>query len=53
MLHYIRQERFAADNQPSLLDQFVSYEENEMLWIVTQELYSQHFIFSITNEWAQ
>jgi hypothetical protein len=53
VLHYIRQERFAADKQPSLLDQFVSYEENEMLWILTQELYSQHFIVFVTYEWAQ
>jgi hypothetical protein len=31
MLHYIRLERFATDKQSSLLDQVVSYEENEVL----------------------
>ncbi len=30
----------------SLLNQFISYEENEVLWIQLQELYSQNFISS-------
>jgi len=36
VLHYIRLERFAAGKHSSLLDQFVSYEENEVLWIRPQ-----------------
>jgi hypothetical protein len=31
----------------------VSYKENELLWIVHLESYSQHFIFFETYEWAQ
>ncbi len=36
----------------SLLGQFVSYEENEVLWIRPQGPYSQRFIFFITYELA-
>ncbi len=36
MLHYIRLSRFAYNKHSSLLDQFVSYEENEVLWIQPQ-----------------
>jgi hypothetical protein len=32
----------------SLVDPFVSYDENELLWIWTQGLYSQHFFLVIT-----
>ncbi len=44
MLHYIRVERFAAGKHSSLLDQFLSYKENEVLQIWT---YLQPY------EWAQ
>jgi hypothetical protein len=30
---------------------FVSYKGNEVLWILSQKLYSQHFIFLVTYEW--
>ncbi len=38
MLHFIRLERSANDKQSSLLDKFISYEENEVLWIRPQVL---------------
>ncbi len=37
MLHYIRLLKFANNKHSSLLDQLVSYEENEVLWIQPQE----------------
>jgi hypothetical protein len=37
----------------SVLGPFISYKENEVLWILPQELYSQLFMFFITYEWAQ
>ncbi len=37
----------------SLLDPYISYEENEVLWIHLQGPYSQHYIFFITYIWAQ
>ncbi len=37
----------------SLLGAFVSYEENEVLWIQAQVPYSQHSIFFIIYELAQ
>jgi hypothetical protein len=36
VLHYTRTERFAGDKHSSLLDQFVSYEKNKVLWIRDQ-----------------
>jgi hypothetical protein len=30
-----------------------SYEENEVLWIQYQGLYSQHLIFFVAYEWTQ
>jgi hypothetical protein len=33
VLHYIRLETLASDKQSNLLGPFVSYEENEVLWI--------------------
>ncbi len=33
MLHYARLERLASDNHFGLLDPFISYEENKVLWI--------------------
>jgi hypothetical protein len=53
MLHNTILERLANDEDPSLLDLFVSYEENEMLWKGPQGQYSQHFIFFVTYELAQ
>ncbi len=53
MLHYLRLERLATDKYTTLLDPFVSYEENEVLWIWPQGLYSQPFILFLTYEWDQ
>jgi len=36
-----------------LLYPFMSYEENKVLWIRPQVLYSRHFIFFITQKWAE
>jgi hypothetical protein len=35
------------------LGQFLSYEENEVLWIYSQGQYSQHLIFLVTYVWAK
>ncbi len=40
-------------NHYNLFGPFVSYEENEVLWIRYQELYLQHFIFFVTYELAE
>jgi hypothetical protein len=53
VLHYTRLERLARDKHSSLLGPFVSYEENEVLWIWLQVSYSQHFIFLVTYHWTQ
>ncbi len=37
----------------SILIPFVSYAENEVLWIRLQGLYPQYFIFFVAYEWAQ
>ncbi len=39
--------------QSSLLCPFLSYEENNVLQIWHPVPNSQHFIFSVTYEWAQ
>jgi hypothetical protein len=36
----------------NLLDPFVSYKENEVLWIHLQGPYSQHYIFFVTYVWV-
>ncbi len=36
------------DKQAYLLDQLIGYEENEVLWLHSLSLYSQHFIFFVT-----
>ncbi len=36
VFHYIRLEMLARNKHSSLLGQFVSYEENKVLWIRTQ-----------------
>ncbi len=51
VLHYSRLERLARDKQSSLLGQFISYEENKVINMLLQVLYSQHLIFIITYEW--
>ncbi len=33
ILHYIKLERFASDKRSNLLDLFLRYEENKVLWI--------------------
>ncbi len=37
----------------SLLALFLSYEENEVLWVWAQGLYSRNYSFSVTQEWGQ
>ncbi len=39
MLHYARLERLVTDKHSSLMDPYVSYEENEVLWIRTKALH--------------
>ncbi len=46
-------ERLAEDKHSCLLDPFVSYTKNEVLWIYTLGLYSQNFIFFVAYKWAQ
>jgi hypothetical protein len=41
-------ERIANDKHSSLLGLFVSYEENEALWIRPLGAYSQNFILFVT-----
>ncbi len=36
VLHYIKLPRFSTDKHSSLLDQFISYEKKEVLWISPQ-----------------
>ncbi len=50
VLHYTRLERLASDKHSSLSGSLVSYDKNEVLWILTLGLYSQYFIFFITYE---
>jgi hypothetical protein len=38
--------------QSSLFGPFISYEENEVLWMQPQGLYSLYFIFFITYDWT-
>ncbi len=53
LLHYTMLERLATEKHSGLLGPFLSYEENEVLWIRAREPYSQHFILFVTQEWAQ
>jgi hypothetical protein len=52
-LYFTRLERLSNDEHSSLLVAFISYEENDVLWIQPLGLYSRHFIFFLTYEWAQ
>ncbi len=45
--------KFSSNKSSDFMGLLVSYEENEMLWMGHQGLYSQHFIFYITYESAQ
>jgi len=53
VLHNTRLERLARDKHFSLFYPFVSYEENEALWIRPLVPYSQHSIFFVTYKSAQ
>ncbi len=53
MLQNTELERLTRDKHFSILGLLVSYEENEVLWIRTLELYLQHLIFFITYKAAQ
>jgi hypothetical protein len=45
--------RLAKLKYSNLFGQFVSYEENEVLCMLPEVMYSQHFIFFVTHEWAK
>ncbi len=47
VLHNVKLERLTRDNHSSLLGSFLSYEENEVLWIQTLGTYSKHLIFFV------
>ncbi len=53
VLHNTKPERLAKDNHSNLFSPFVSYDENELLWLWYLRLYSQHFILFVTHTWAQ
>ncbi len=56
VLRYSKLERLADGKHPSLLGSFIcfiSYEENEVLWIWLLGQHSKHFIFFVTPKWAQ
>ncbi len=40
MLNYTKQERLATDEHSGFLGPFVSYEENELLWINYQVVFT-------------
>ncbi len=50
MLYYILLARY---KHSSLLGPFINYEENEVLCIQLQGLYSLHFIFFAMQEWPK
>jgi hypothetical protein len=45
-----RLEKFGSNKHYGLFGQFVSYKENEVLWIRPLGPYSQDFIFIVTFE---
>jgi hypothetical protein len=45
--------KLCSDKQSSFLQTFVSYEENEVLWIMLKERHSQHCMFFLTYEWVE
>ncbi len=53
MQHYTRLERLTRDKHPNLLGPLASYEENKVMWICVQWLYTQHFIFFVTLKYTQ
>jgi len=50
VLNCAKLERIARDKHSSLLGQFLGYRENEMFWILSLGLYTQHFIFFVIYE---
>jgi hypothetical protein len=46
-------QKIASNKHSSLFGPLLSYEENGVLWIWLQWLYSKHFIFLVIYEWAQ
>ncbi len=53
VLHYIRFEKLAVDRCSSLLDPFMRYEGNKVLWVWHHGPFSQNFIFFIIYKCAQ
>ncbi len=53
VLHYARLKRPARTKQFTLLEPLISYKTIEELWVWPRGLYSQCFIFYVTNEWPQ
>ncbi len=53
MLDYTRPEKLSSDKHFNLLDLPITYEENKLLRMQLQGLYSQPFIFFWTYELAQ
>ncbi len=53
VLNNNRLEKLATNKHARFLGPFVSFGENEVLWIRDQGPYSQHFIFFATYKWAQ
>ncbi len=53
VLHYNRVEMLVRNKHSSLLDLFVSYTKNDVLWIRTVSFCTQHFIFFVSYEWVQ
>ncbi len=54
MLHYTSLERFASDKHSSLAGPIRKFQRKQGIVNMTPEaVYSQHFIFFVTDEWAQ
>jgi hypothetical protein len=53
MLYKTRLKKFYKDKQPSLLGALMCYKEKEVLSIMPQGPYSQHYIFFVSYELAQ
>ncbi len=52
VLPYTSQESLAMEKHSSLLNLFISYEGNEVLWIRIMRLNSHHFILFVTYKWT-
>jgi hypothetical protein len=53
VFYYTELKRLASGKQSSLLGPLVTYKENKVLSIWLSWLFSRHFIYIITSEWAQ